>query len=484
MNYYERIQKSIDFIEANLNDEITIEMCAKEAFMSISGYYRMFLSIVGYNVKEYIRLRRLTLAFSDIQKTQESVMAVAVKYLYNSADSFSRAFKKQFGVLPSQVCSDSQKIYLNQFERINIMEQYFDMEDQELLEKYPDIKVIRELPDMKAACFTYFGPNPEDHAFELIKKWVHENQISLNDSAYRIFGYNNPDPSNVDDAGELYGYEVCVTIPDALYETLCDVPQDFEKGTYDSVKRKVIKGGKYAVLSVKRDETGDIGLNIMKAWKRFGKWMEEGKYVWGRRQYLEEHLGFTDDDDHIGGVELYMPIEEAPKLTLSEKNEIIIPACRVAIFRTEGNDGNKIADECWGKALAWAKRKHLDDKECRIFQYNKGFDRRPPFFHVIMISLPEGFDEVQDDGNAETMGADGGEMMSVGGGEVVFGDFSGGKYMTVETDLQHLMETWMHMEQWRKETKTKGANHQWVEEWILENWSFPYKQIKVCYPIG
>lgn len=467
MNYYERIQKSIDFVEANLDDDITIEMCAKEAFMSVSGYYRMFLSIVGYNIKEYIRLRRLTLACADMQQTNDSVMTIAVRYLYNSADSFSRAFKRQFGILPSQIRSSSANMILNQFERMNIMEQYFETEDKELIEKYPDIKVIREIPDMKAACFTYFGQEPESHAYEIIREWVHKNQISLRDTAYRIFGYNHPDPSDVDDADELYGYEVCVTIPDALYETLEDVPHDFEKGTYDKVKRRIIKGGKFAVLSVKRDETGDIGMNIMSAWKRFGKWMEEGKYIWGKRQYLEEHLGFSEEDDHIGGVELYMPIERAPKLAAIEKEEMTIPTCRVAMFRTEGTNGEKLADECWGQALTWAKENCLDDKKCRIFQYNKGFDRRPPLFHVIMITLPEGFDE----------------KACSGGGQVTFCDFTGGRYMTISTNLEHLMETWMYMEQWRKETKTPGANHQWVEEWALSNWSFPYQQIKVCYPI-
>ncbi len=66
MNYYQRIQKSIDYIETNLEQEITIESCALSAYMSVSGFYRMFLSVVGYNVKEYIRMRRLTQAYQDL----------------------------------------------------------------------------------------------------------------------------------------------------------------------------------------------------------------------------------------------------------------------------------------------------------------------------------------------------------------------------------------------------------------------------------
>lgn len=309
MNYYERIQKSIDFIEDNLTEEIIIEQCARKAYMSVSGYYRIFMSVVGYNIKEYIRLRRLTLAYEDLVKKKQSVTDVATKYAYNSTDSFSRAFKNQFGIVPSKVKSISSQLEMNQFRRLNIMEKYFE-ENSEWVEKYPEIKVIKQLEPMKVACFTYFGDNPESHAFEEIKKWGVVNGVTLHDQDNRVFGYNNPDPSNVD-FDKTYGYEVCVTISDELYDSLKDIPEDFTKGTYDSVKRRILQGGKFAVMSVKREGNEDIGEGIMKAWKRFNKWLHESKYIWGGNQYLEEHLGFSKEDDHVGGVDLYISIQDA-----------------------------------------------------------------------------------------------------------------------------------------------------------------------------
>ena len=173
---------------------------------------------------------------------------------------------------------------------------------------------MRILEPLKVACFTYFGPDPEGHAFDEVKKYVNAHGLSFQDENCRVFGYNNPDPSNPEDPTEVYGYEVCVTINDELYNQLEDVPKDFVLGsTYSTVYRKTIAGGKYAIMSVKRDRNGDIGINIMHAWQRFTRWMEEGKYVWAGRQYLEEHLGFNDANGHIGGVDLYMPVEEAPE---------------------------------------------------------------------------------------------------------------------------------------------------------------------------
>ena len=123
---------------------------------------------------------------------------------------------------------------------------------------------------MKVACFTYFGDDPEGHAFEGLKEWAKGQGISFADQSYRIFGYNNPDPSNVD-SDETYGYEVCITIPDELYDTLEDVPEGFTKGTYDSVKRRILSGGKFAVTSVRRDANWELGGAIMLAWKRFSE---------------------------------------------------------------------------------------------------------------------------------------------------------------------------------------------------------------------
>lgn len=68
MNYYERIQKSIDYIESKLEDDIKIEKVAQEAFMSCSNYYRMFFALTGYAVKEYIRHRRISSAVKNIKE--------------------------------------------------------------------------------------------------------------------------------------------------------------------------------------------------------------------------------------------------------------------------------------------------------------------------------------------------------------------------------------------------------------------------------
>ncbi len=460
MNHYERIQRSIDFIEAHLTEEITVEQCAREAFMSVSGYHSMFLSVVGYHAKEYIRLRRLSLALEELLSSSQTVAAIAVKYGYSSLDSFTRAFRSRYGMVPSRAKHLSPAPEWIRFERMNVMDRYSE-ENRELAEKYPDIKVIRQLEPMKVACFTYFGDAPEDNAFAALKQWAHANGLHFHREGHRVFGYNNPDPSDPT-GNETYGYEVCITIPDALYQQLEEVPEGFTRSTYDSVKRRRLPGGKYAVLSVRRDGQEELGGEIVRAWQRFSAWLHESKYIWGGNQYLEEHLGFTEADEHIGGVDLYISIQDAPRETLSVMRREVLTPCKAVLFRAEGMDSEQNAQESWSRALAYAREHQLPPDECRIFQYNKGFDRKPPFFHTVMLTLPEGFR--CDD--AETI------------------VFPGGCYMTCPADPEHIAEGWMQMEKWRKDSRTVAGSHQWLEEWSLQSWQWPCVGVRLWYPVS
>ncbi len=293
MNYYERIQRSIDYIEGNLENTIDINSASQMAFMSLSNFYRMFFALAGYSVKEYIRMRRISLAAEEIAESSKSIIDLAVKYDFESGDSFSRAFRRITGYLPSEFRKKKKQFC---FERMNIMDKYFEIQDKELLEKYPDIKVLKELKSTKVAYYNFFGKNPEHNAFEVMKDWVNKMGIEVDEQNHRIFGYNNPGPESEEQTE--YGYEVCITVDESF------------EFNHPHIKTKYLEGGLYAVTNVKRDEEHDMGDGIMLTWKRFNNWLLDSKYIYGEHQWLEEHLGFDEKFNHTGGIDLYMPIAE------------------------------------------------------------------------------------------------------------------------------------------------------------------------------
>ncbi len=100
--WIEGFQESIDFIEQNLTEELDTADIAAKAALSPFYYQRIFGALCGMTVGEYIRARRMTLAAQELSREDVKVIDVAVKYGYESPDSFTKAFQKFHGITPSQ----------------------------------------------------------------------------------------------------------------------------------------------------------------------------------------------------------------------------------------------------------------------------------------------------------------------------------------------------------------------------------------------
>jgi len=103
MDSLSNMNKAMEYIEEHLTEEIDYSEISKIAYCSEYHFKRMFSYLSGVGLSEYIRRRRLTLAALDLKDKSLRIIDVAVKYGYDSADSFSRAFHSMHGILPSEV---------------------------------------------------------------------------------------------------------------------------------------------------------------------------------------------------------------------------------------------------------------------------------------------------------------------------------------------------------------------------------------------
>ncbi|GAA4295623.1 AraC family transcriptional regulator [Anaerocolumna aminovalerica] len=103
MEWIERLNKAIDYIEEHMGEKIDYDQVAKVACCSTYHFQRMFAYMANVSLSEYIRRRRMSLAAVDLQSGDEKVVDVALKYGYTSPTSFNRAFQSVHGIAPSLV---------------------------------------------------------------------------------------------------------------------------------------------------------------------------------------------------------------------------------------------------------------------------------------------------------------------------------------------------------------------------------------------
>ena len=106
MDWIQGIQRALDYIEAHLTGELDYGAIAREAACSACYFQRLFGVLCGMSLGEYIRARRLTLAGRELAAGDAKVIDVALKYGYESPESFARAFQRFHGVTPSEARRD------------------------------------------------------------------------------------------------------------------------------------------------------------------------------------------------------------------------------------------------------------------------------------------------------------------------------------------------------------------------------------------
>ncbi|MCR8645924.1 effector binding domain-containing protein [Paenibacillus sp. N1-5-1-14] len=117
MEWLNRMMSALDLMEAKMEEPLDIAELAKTAYSSPYHFQRMFFMLTGMTVAEYVRKRRLTLAAQELALSGPKVIDVAMKYCYDSPESFSKAFRKLHGISPSDARNPG--VQLKAFPRIS-----------------------------------------------------------------------------------------------------------------------------------------------------------------------------------------------------------------------------------------------------------------------------------------------------------------------------------------------------------------------------
>lgn len=152
MDWLDRMNNAMEYVETHLSDTIDYDIVARIACCSTYHFQRMFPFITNVSLSEYIRRRRLTLAAFELQQSGTKVIDIALKYGYESPEAFSRAFKKMHGVMP--MSARDKGVTLKAYPRLSFhisirgdVEMNYRMEEKQAFEMFGVTTVVNSDDD-------------------------------------------------------------------------------------------------------------------------------------------------------------------------------------------------------------------------------------------------------------------------------------------------------------------------------------------------
>jgi AraC family transcriptional regulator len=282
MDYFKRIQDTVEFIEDHLQGELRIEDIAAKSFFSVFHFQRLFRAMSGFSVYEYIRKRRLSEAAALLRESDKTILEIAVTYQYGSHEAFTRAFMNCYQVSPGRYRKSGMPIVrrskINFLERSDEGEIIMQINKPEIIHLTP-IKIIgvaykfREGDDPFDVCHGFYRDFGEHEYFTRIPGRAHP-AIS--------YGISNGDSF-------IVGEEV----------------ENIDTPIEDGFIRFEIPAGKYAVFSV-IDSVTAVQETIKYIYRT---WLPNANYALRQAPYFE----VTDVCDCIYpdrmNMKIYIPIE-------------------------------------------------------------------------------------------------------------------------------------------------------------------------------
>ncbi len=284
--YTRRINLVLDYIEENLDQELSLAKLSQVASFSPYHFHRIFSAVMGERLNGFIQRIRLERAANKlITNSNKSITEIALECGFSGSAPFARAFKNQFGVSASRWRNGSYQEHskIGQNERKNDQPVSKGREEYKIRAEYLPSRItnpiwriemkskskltarveVKSMPEIHVAYIRHIGPYKGDGAlFEglmnKLMQWAGPRDlIKFPESKLLTIYYDDPEVT----ADEKLRMDVCLTVP-------ADTEVDGEIG------KTSLKAGKYAIAHF------EIGMNeYQDAWNAvYAGWLPESGY--------------------------------------------------------------------------------------------------------------------------------------------------------------------------------------------------------------
>lgn len=295
-DYKNRINRVFEFIDQNLESDLSLNAVSEIAFFSPFHFHRVFKFVTEETLNEYVKRKRIEKSASDLLHKNITATQIAHKYGFSDNSSYSRAFKKYFRVSPTEFKNQNP----NKFSKIRQLkskngQEYPDYEKYiciiNNLKKWTEMNAkieIKEMPKMDLAYVSSIGPQNLESAYQKLMKWATPQGL-MNEQTKMVTIYHDSfkvtEPNKVRMSASIL-----------LNKT---VEADGEIGLTSIQKGKFIVG------------SFEIGLNeFEKSWTGLFVWMNENGYKKADREPFEIYYNnFNEHPERKAIVDFCIPIE-------------------------------------------------------------------------------------------------------------------------------------------------------------------------------
>ncbi|WP_298504934.1 AraC family transcriptional regulator [uncultured Maribacter sp.] len=362
--YVKRINLVLDFIEKNLDADLSLEYLSKKIHYSPYHFHRVFSTIVGERLNEFVNRKRIErIASIILVEPKIPLKDVAYKYGFNSANSFSRAFKTYYGVSPTIFKIEGKKLLSKiGIEPFSSEKYIYSIENIKQWIKMNAQITIKKIPKLKLARISQTGEfDKASNMFQRLVEWGHQNKV-LDTSNFKAITIYHDNP-NVTKTSKVR-FSTCVTISENI-------------STDGEIRQQNLSEGIYAValLEIKAEE-------ISKAWKSLCIWIVENGYEFSDGDYFEMyHNDHKTHPDHKFIMDICIPLEETANIKLGEINHVNLSKSNVQNQECENNlDYHQLIN--YMKELRFFFQKEYDT----IFKLGKVYQGDPSFSYFSLTT--------------------------------------------------------------------------------------------------
>lgn len=350
--YIQRINDVIDFVEKNLDADLSLEQLAQKAHYSSFHFHRIFSAVVGETLGEFILRKRMErIAAILLVDKKRPLKELAYQYGFGSDNSFSRAFRKYYGISPTRFKLEGREI-LSKIGIVRSTPEVYLRNIDNLL-KWMAMNAqftVKELPAIQLAGIAHIGDfQVMGKLYERLMKWGAQKDV-LDRAAFKAITIYHDNP-NVTHPQQVR-YSACVT-----------VNKDFE--AEGEIRPVTIQKGSYAVGHFEIAAS-----DFPKAWESLCIWVVENGYEFQDGDYFEiYHNDHVTHPEQKFMVDLCIPVANNGRVPKAQNKDTV--AAKTAPCPTTVSDGSTPVD--YHQLIQYMKslRNYFKKGYDSVFQFGK-----------------------------------------------------------------------------------------------------------------